>query len=137
MVFLAADFALEVRQGHGRDHVNFYRILREEDGLPIPSKRRKKVKSETPIPPEKVQFPTPPEPEKVQSESSKPLTALGNVLAKVVETKERKEKEDASVSLSPQDDAAAPEDAAISPEVMRKFGLRYNVADWPPARCAD
>jgi hypothetical protein len=51
---------LEVHRGHGRGHVNFYRILREEDGLPVPRKRGKKVKSETLIPPEKVKFPTPP-----------------------------------------------------------------------------
>ena len=49
VALLEAKGVLEVRRGHGRGHVNFYRILREEDGLPIPSKRRKKVKSETPI----------------------------------------------------------------------------------------
>ena len=38
---------LEVRRGHGRGNVNFYRILREEDGQPVPHKRGKKVKSET------------------------------------------------------------------------------------------
>src|SRR5688500_14057718 len=32
VVKLEASGALEVRRGHGRGHVNFYRILREEDG---------------------------------------------------------------------------------------------------------
>jgi hypothetical protein len=128
---------LEVRRGHGRGHVNFYRILREEDGLPIPSKRKKKVKSETPIPEEKVKFPTPPEPEKVKSQPAKALESLGNVLAKVVDTKERKEKEEQPVSLSRQDGADAPEGLTISPEVMRKFGIRYGIEEWPPHRCQD
>jgi hypothetical protein len=30
--------------------------------------------------------------------------------------------------------AAAPEDVTISPELMRKFGLRYSTAEWPPPR---
>jgi hypothetical protein len=85
---------LEVRRGHGRGHVNFYRILREEDGLPIPPKRRKKVKSGSPFPEEKVKFPTPPGAEKVKSETHKSLESLENMAHKVVNTKERKEKED-------------------------------------------
>jgi hypothetical protein len=101
VALLEAAHVLDVRRGHGRGHVNFYRILREEDGLPIPPKRGKKVKSPTPFPPEKVKFPTPPAPEKVKSESPKPLESLGNVLAKVVDTKERTEKEGASVFFSP------------------------------------
>src|SRR5918999_4475613 len=68
VVLLEAKGVLEVRRGHGRGHVNFYRILREEDGLPVPPKRGKKEKSVTPFPGEKVRFPTPPEPEKVKSE---------------------------------------------------------------------
>jgi hypothetical protein len=60
VALLEAKGVLEVRRGHGRGNANFYRILREEDGLPIPSKRRKKVKSVTPFPGEKVKFPTPP-----------------------------------------------------------------------------
>jgi hypothetical protein len=92
------------------------------------------VKSETPIPPEKVKFPTPPEPEKVKSEPGNILESLGNAVAKVVTTKERKDKADMSVSLSPQNGADAPEEVTISPEVMRKFGIRYNVAEWPPPR---
>jgi hypothetical protein len=91
---------LDVRRGHGRGNVNFYRILREEDGLPIPPKRGKKVKSATPPPPEKVKFPTPPEPEKVKSQPPNPLESLGNVLAKVVDTKEREDKAEQSASLS-------------------------------------
>jgi hypothetical protein len=35
VAFLEANHALEVHRGHGRGHVNFYRILREEDGLPV------------------------------------------------------------------------------------------------------
>jgi hypothetical protein len=125
---------LEVRRGHGRGNVNFYRILREEDGLPIPSKRGKKVKSATPASQEKVKFPTPPAPEKVKSQPSKPLELLGNVLAKVVDTKERKDKAEPPVSPSSHDGAAAPEEGTISPEVMRKFGLRYSTEEWPPPR---
>jgi len=125
---------LEVHRGHGRGHVNFYRILREEDGLPIPSKRRKKVKSETPIPPEKVKFPTPPEPEKVKSQSANPSELFTKAVDKVVTPKERKDKEEQPVSLSREDGADVPEDMTISPEVMRKFGLSYNVSDWPPRR---
>jgi hypothetical protein len=91
---------LEVRRGHGRGHVNFYRILREEDGLPVPHCSTKKVKSATLSSGEKVKFPTPPEPEKVKSESPKPLKTLENVLAKVVEIKERKDKDEQPVSPS-------------------------------------
>jgi hypothetical protein len=32
VALLEAQGVLEVRRGHGRGHVNFYRILREEDG---------------------------------------------------------------------------------------------------------
>jgi hypothetical protein len=95
------------------------------------------VKSTTPPPQEKVKFPTPPEPEKVKSQPPKPLESLGKAIAKVVNTKEKKEKEQQPVSLSPHDGAAAPEDVTISPELMRKFGLRYNVGHWPPKRRED
>jgi hypothetical protein len=124
---------LEVHRGHGRGHVNFYRILREEDGLPIPSKRRKKVKSETPIPPEKVKFPTPPEPEKVKFESAKPLETLENAVSKVVSTKERKEKEDQPVSLSPQDGGNVPEHMDVTPEQLLRFGLTPGSYFWRQA----
>jgi hypothetical protein len=134
VAMLEAAGVLEVRRGHGRGHVNFYRILREEDGLPVPHKREKKVKSQTPFPEKKVQFPTPPEPEKVKPETRNSLESLGNVLGKVVETKERKDKEAQPVSLSPHNGADAPEDVTISPEVMRKFGLRYGTEDWPPTQ---
>jgi hypothetical protein len=137
VALLETSGALEVRRGHGRGHVNFYRILREEDGLPVPHKREKKVKSATRSPQEKVKFPTPPAPEKVKSETRNNLELLGDVAHKVVNTKERKEKEEPPVSLPPQDGAAAPQEGTISPEMMRKFGLRYNVADWPPLRRKD
>jgi hypothetical protein len=131
VALLEAGGVLEVRRGHGRGHVNFYRILREEDGLPVP---HKKVKSATPLPEEKVKFLTPPEPEKVKSEPPKALELLGNTFTKVVTTKERKDKAEQPVSLSPHNGATAPEEVTIGPEVMRKFGLRYNVGDWPPPR---
>jgi hypothetical protein len=131
---LEACQVLEVRRGHGRGHVNFYRILREEDGLPVPPKRGKKVKSATPSAGEKVKFPTPPQPEKVKSQPAKPLESLGNMPAKVVDTKERKDKGEPPVSRSADHGADAPEELTISPEAMRKFNLRYNVADWPPPR---
>jgi hypothetical protein len=84
---------LDVRRGHGRGNVNFYRILREEDGLPVPHKRQKKVKSAIPPLQEKVKFPTPPASEKVRFHPPKPLKSLENTPAKVVDTKEREEKE--------------------------------------------
>jgi hypothetical protein len=132
VAFLEAHQALEVRRGHGRGNVNFYRILREEDGLPVPHRSGKKVKSATPPPAEKVKFPIPPAPEKVKSETPITLELQENTADKVVDTKEREKKE--AVSLSPQDRAdALDEEVTISPEVMRKFGIRYNVSDWPPA----
>ena len=81
VALLEANSVLEVRRGHGRGHVNFYRILREEDGLPVPRKRGKKVKSEP----------------------SKPLELLTDTAYKVVENKERKEKADEPAALSPID----------------------------------
>ena len=136
VVLLEARGVLEVRRGHGRGHVNFYRILREEDGLPVPHRSEKKVKSETPIQEEKVKFPTPPEPEKVKSETPKPLQSLKIRPDKVVDTKEREKKGApvAPVSLSPQEDADIHDRSSISPEVARKFGLRYNTDEWPPRR---
>jgi hypothetical protein len=124
---------LEVRRGHGRGHVNFYRILREEDCLPVPHRSLKKVKSEALIPGEKVKFPTPPEPEKVKSYPRKTLESLEKVVDKVVHTKEREDKAEPPVSLSHQDGV----EMTISPEMMHKFGLRYTVADWPPTRRED
>jgi hypothetical protein len=49
VALLEAAGVLDVRRGHGRGHVNFYRILREEDALPVPHRSGQKVKSETPI----------------------------------------------------------------------------------------
>jgi hypothetical protein len=103
---------------------------------PFPT-AQKKVKSETPIPPEKVKFWTPPEPEKVKSETAKYLESLANTIDKLVENKEREEKEPQPVSPSPENGAGAPERCTISPEVMRKFGLRYSTEEWPPPRHAD
>jgi hypothetical protein len=136
VALLEAQGVLEVRRGHGRGHVNFYRILREEDGLPVPHRGAKKVKSETPIQEEKVKFPTPPEPEKVKSETPKLLQTLEFMPDKVLDTKEREKKgaPTAPFSLSPFEDIDVPEQSSISPEVARKFGLRYGVEDWPPMR---
>jgi hypothetical protein len=100
VALLEARGALEVRRGHGRGNVNFYRILREEDGLPVPHRREKKVKSASPPESKKVKFPTPPEPEKVKSQPAKPLESLGNVVAKVVDTKEREDKAEQPVDHS-------------------------------------
>jgi hypothetical protein len=70
----------------------------------------------------------------VKSQSAKPFESLTEVIAKVVTTKEREDKETQPVSPSSPDGADAPEDVTISPEVMRKFGLRYTTEDWPPCR---
>jgi hypothetical protein len=94
---------LTVRRGQGRGHVNFYRV-----NLPV----REKVKSGTP------------KGEMFEQEKVKSLSPERN--------KEREKKEDRPFSLSPQNGADAPGEVTISPEVMRKFGIRYNVADWPP-----
>jgi hypothetical protein len=136
VALLEAQGVLEVHRGHGRGHVNFYRILREEDGLPVPHRSTKqKVKSETPICEEKVKFPTPPEPEKVKSETPKLLQSLEIIPDKVLDTKEREKKgaPPAPLSLSLQADTDMP-GSSISPEVARKFGLCYTTENWPPRR---
>src|SRR5262245_30050731 len=93
VAFLEAQHALEVRRGHGRGHVNFYRILREDDGEPVPTRSTKKVKSTIDPSAQMMKFPTPPPAEKVQSHASNSPESLGNVATKVVETKEREPKE--------------------------------------------
>jgi hypothetical protein len=104
VALLEAAGVLEVRRGHGRGNVNFYRLLREEDGLPVPHRTAKnKVKSAASIPEKKVKFPTPPEPEKVKSETGNRLESLKNVPDKVVKNKEREKKEDTRASFSPHD----------------------------------
>jgi hypothetical protein len=102
VALLEAGGVLEVRRGHGRGNVNFYRILREEDGLPVPQKRRKKVKSVTHPPGEKVKFPTPPGEEKVKSETANSLELQENTLDKVVTTKEREKKAERPVAFFPE-----------------------------------
>jgi hypothetical protein len=135
VAFLEANHALEVHRGHGRGHVNFYRVLREEDGLPVPPTSAKKVKSVTPLPAQKVKFPTPPEPEKVKSESHNPLQSLHNLPDKVVKTKEREKKGApvAPVSLSPQDSANAPEQGEVTPEQLLQLGLTPGSHFWRQA----
>src|SRR5262245_16676180 len=92
VAFLEAEQALEVRRGHGRGRGNFYWMLQEEDGEPVPTRTTKKVKSTTPRHDETVKFPTPPVPEKVQSQTPNSAASFGNAAAKIVETKEREEK---------------------------------------------
>jgi hypothetical protein len=130
VALLEAGGVLEVRRGHGRGNVNFYRILREEDGLPISPHRRKKVKSGASPSGEKVKFPTPPEPEKVKSQSPKPLESLDKALAKVVDTKERKDKAEQPVSLSPQDRRYVPEQMEVTPEQLLRLGLTPGSHFW-------
>ena len=82
-----------------------------------------------------MKFPTPPPEKKVKFETRKSLESLEKAVGKVViNTKEREDKEAQPVSLSPQDGADAPKEVTISPEVMRKFNLRYSTEDWPPRR---
>jgi hypothetical protein len=133
VAFLEANHALEVHRGHGRGHVNFYRILREEDGLPVPHWGGKKVKSAGM---EKVKFPTAPAPEKVKSDTGNVSETLRIKPDKVVETKEKEKKgaPPAPVSLSPQAVTELPDRFVISPEVVRKFGLHYGTDEWPPRR---
>jgi hypothetical protein len=116
VALLEVSGVLEVRRGHGRGHVNFYRILREEDGLPVPHRGAKKVKSATPSPREKVKFPTPPEPEKVKFQTGNRLNPMGKAADKVVENKEREKKEDKPFSLSPHD--------------LKRLGLTPNSRMW-------
>jgi hypothetical protein len=101
VAFLETHHALEVRRGHGRGHVNFYRVLCEEDGLPVPqrslrhvqSEQREKVKCLTPPATEKVKFPTRSAREKVKSDTPNTQQSLRNVPCKEVETKTREKKE--------------------------------------------
>jgi hypothetical protein len=140
VALLETNHALEVHRGHGRGHVNFYRILREEDGVPVPHRSTKKVKSETPIHEEKVKFPTPVAPEKVKCQTSNNMESLIITPNKVVETKEREKKgaPGAPVSLSSQESTDTPERSGIlSAEVMRRFGIRYGTEEWPPPRRED
>ena len=135
VALLEASGVLEVRRGHGRGNVNFYRILREEDGSPVPHRPTKKVKSATVSPPEKVKFPTPPEPEKVKSETGKSWESLENTANKVVETKKREKKgaPPAPVSSSPQDGAVAPEQREVTAEQLLQLGLTPGSQFWRQA----
>jgi hypothetical protein len=133
VALLEARGVLEVRRGHGRGNVNFYRILREEDGLPVPHKQGKKVKSATPSPEKMVKFPTPPEPEKVKSQPDESLESLAKVVGKAVDTKEREDKEAQPVSLSHQDDAHAPGQSDVTPEQLLRLGLTPGSHFWRQA----
>jgi hypothetical protein len=101
VAFLEMHHAIDVRRGHGRGHVNFYRVLREEDGSPVPQRSTKqassagqeKVKCLTPPATEKVKCLTRSPPEKVKSETHNIMQSLRNVPCKEVETKTREKKE--------------------------------------------
>jgi len=93
VALLETHHALDVRRGHGRGHVNFYRLLDEDTGAPVPVRTAKKVKFPTYPPAEKVKFPTPPAAEKVKSESGNLPKSLGNIVGKVVQDKEKKDKD--------------------------------------------
>jgi hypothetical protein len=121
VALLEARGVLEVRRGHGRGNVNFYRILREEDGLPVPHKREKKVKSEASPEPEKVKFPTPPDPQKVKSQTRKGLESLQNTPPKVLDTKERKDKAQMPVDHVSQQEEST--DEWLTPAQAVKLGL--------------
>jgi hypothetical protein len=101
VAFLESNHALEVHRGHGRGHVNFYRVLRKEDGFPVPHRQDKKVKSSGG---ENVKFLTSPPRENVKFETQNSLQSLKNMPDKVVEIKGREKKGAplAPFSLSPE-----------------------------------
>jgi hypothetical protein len=121
VALLEAKGALEVRRGHGRGNVNFYRILREEDGQPVPHKREQKVKSATSPESEKVKFWAPPDPEKVKSETRKGLESLQYSVHKVVDTKERKGKEEMPVDQPPEQREVT--DGWLTPAQAERLGM--------------
>jgi hypothetical protein len=86
VAFLEENNALEVRRGIGRGHVNFYRLLREEDGAPVPTRPGKKTDSSTG---QKVKFPTLPPPEKVKFQTPNTLESFIKPLPKVIKIKEK------------------------------------------------
>jgi hypothetical protein len=104
VAWLEAQGALEVRRGHGRGHVNFYRVLREEDGLPVgekvKSRGEKTVKFPTPPASEKVKWPTVPPPEKVKSDLPNSQPPLPKTCPKIVERKERRKRGAAGADFS-------------------------------------
>jgi hypothetical protein len=108
VAFLEINHAIEVRRGHGRGHVNFYRVLREEDGSPVPqrspqkvtSAHEEKVKFLTPPTTEKVKFLTRSASEKVKSETRNIMQSLRNEPCKEIETKKKEQKEAPLVPMS-------------------------------------
>lgn len=101
IAFLEEHSALEVRRGIGRGHVNFYRVLREEDGAPVPSRPVRKTETSEG---QKVKFPTHPAPEKVKFQPSNDLESLTKPFPKVlkIKEKERNGAPAALFSLSPE-----------------------------------
>ncbi len=86
VALLEENGALEVRRGLGRGHVNFYRVLREEDGAPVPTRPGKKTDSSAG---QKVKFPTRPPAEKVKFQSGNTLDLLEKSLPKVIKIQEK------------------------------------------------
>jgi hypothetical protein len=76
--------------------------------------------------------------EKVQSSARKGAISrqekVQSVAPKRNSEREKKGAPPAPFSPALQDGANAPEQPYIAPEVMRKFGLRYGVDEWPPRR---
>jgi hypothetical protein len=69
----------------------------------------------------------------VKSETANTLESLSKAVDKVVNTKERKNKEEPPVSLSPHDGAAAPEPRDVTPEQLLKLGLTPGSHFWRQA----
>ncbi len=67
-----------------------------------------------------MKFPTPPEPEKVKSQTPKRLESLQNTAHKVVDTKERKDKEAVPVQFPEQGEV---KDVWLTCEQAVKLGL--------------
>jgi hypothetical protein len=68
-----------------------------------------------------VKFPTPPDPQKVKSETRKGLESMQKSVHKVVDTKERKDKEEMPVDQVPQQGEV--KDEWLTPEQAEKLGL--------------
>jgi hypothetical protein len=135
VAFLELHHAIEVRRGHGRGHVNFYRVLDEQTGKPVPCRPSEKVKFAPAHSGKKVKFSTPSAAENVKSEMPNTRQSLKKLDTKVVEIKEREKKEapPALVSRSPQDGADAPKQEAVTPEQLLRLGLTPGSRFWRQA----
>jgi hypothetical protein len=139
VAFLEENYALEVRRGHGRGHTNFYRLLDEETGQPVPTRTPKKVKSapgekvKFPTPPdaEKVKFSAPPAAEKVKSRTGNSMTSLGNPTGKIIETKIDLEEKGERIEAPPQEDTTPTETVMRLPSLSEAPHERIDLA-WQP-----